>query len=1372
MEMSEIRYFKNGEEVAEQLFNANGSIKRSIQNHLKNHPTYLLKIPNDVVFDNEKKKLIRAYTQAQLGKEFPSVKKSIRDGIAENPKRFILPNNQVYNLDSGQFQDANLYFDASFQLTNTKAQQGWVNYEGSNRVITQKINKAFDGGFDGVVPMYDVPKVKNEGATVSQIYNIYGDGFIPQDLDDLSEIIMSAYENDFSNEDKTRQNRKILLLFGSETFRWFPLEVLEDLEFAITNYAFQDEQKQYGGSDPKDLTKTNSLITPQNLDMTYFRISLSGNIFVGCEEFNQRTAKYWYLEDNKSTNNLCLESAIKRFLKLKERATTIRQTMTHFGVGVLENVGVRFEVLALYELTFEINIDVYEDTKHRQIQDGEWNDCANLVRKSKGGFDTTMRLLYRNQHFNLIKKAKKRIENLTKEQYEQLGVCVDEQEFYDKVKAKERKDKYIDNNPQASKDDNLMKQLKKLMTLSSPKEDQSIAVIFDNETVFNKTQDQFLEVYGVSWFVWDFNEHFDYESGWNDDKTENIYHNEPYCYYYNGDNCIDYLIKFLMNPPKGKKYRPMGFNNSRFDNFSFCEAAKKVKVLNDLFIQDGSILKCCVEGALPNWDASRFLPGLSLDSACKSYKTNPKKAKDLINHYEIQSYYEQNGMSGLVKLLNEKDEYILYNKIDCICLCDLIQKMRAAYDEISNVDIFNYLTISSMAYQVQKKIWEDKDTKQMEIISRYGGDHHNIPVDERQKVLDEYRNYFKFDIINPYNYDDDLNFRKSLTAGRTQSFFGKIDLNMELAMVDYKSLYPTIMGSYINDYMMPYGAYHTTKEWKKEKLGIYRVDINHQNCIWKDKKKVIAAFKHIQDETGENLFKNFAPNVIPKREKDKPLDWFFKGRIEDIWLTTTDMECLIWATEDEDCLTIHNGYWWEGKRKDLFVDFLEPLRQTKTNEDKLKAQKSPLYNPARREGVKLKSNSLSGKMLEKLHSDIELKFNIKNYNKMEDDLTITDIEINDYGGGLTTITGKKSERDVFNDLKEKAKKPSHIGMFIYSHSRTLMYKSLLSRYACLYMDTDSACMPLKEWERCQEENKDNNNIETGEYGCLEEEVCYTFEEDYFCKANGKTYLAGTIIPANRLMGISPKNYAVLNDEGDCILRDMGKDEYNLISKRKFKGVRKTDFFLPLSWWGSYSYDADGNLVGEALDKMRLIQKDQDKIRRMREFGCCVKCVDKKIFDNTYCGECSKWKKIMKPAYSTRMFEHLVNKEPIAVFCSMICRIVSKTGKDTSNEEIEEVGNMCSVKQLEDICCGKTNSDLGISMTITSYNIKKWEAFKKMWIKQQGNPHKFGTQEGKDRYKKLIDEFKTFHNRFSIVSKEKELKEMFKLRQTYMIKLIK
>ena len=96
--MSVIRYFKNGVETTEELFDSNGGIKRSIQKYLKNNKAHLIEIPNDVVFDLEQGKLIRAYTQKQLLKDFPSVKKSVRDGIAENPKRFLLPNKQVYNL--------------------------------------------------------------------------------------------------------------------------------------------------------------------------------------------------------------------------------------------------------------------------------------------------------------------------------------------------------------------------------------------------------------------------------------------------------------------------------------------------------------------------------------------------------------------------------------------------------------------------------------------------------------------------------------------------------------------------------------------------------------------------------------------------------------------------------------------------------------------------------------------------------------------------------------------------------------------------------------------------------------------------------------------------------------------------------------------------------------------------------------------------------------------------------------------------------------------------------------------------------------------------------------------------------------------------
>ena len=57
--MTEIRYFKNAQEQVEELFDANGGIKRSIQSYLKANPAYIVQLPNNVVFDLEQKKLAR-----------------------------------------------------------------------------------------------------------------------------------------------------------------------------------------------------------------------------------------------------------------------------------------------------------------------------------------------------------------------------------------------------------------------------------------------------------------------------------------------------------------------------------------------------------------------------------------------------------------------------------------------------------------------------------------------------------------------------------------------------------------------------------------------------------------------------------------------------------------------------------------------------------------------------------------------------------------------------------------------------------------------------------------------------------------------------------------------------------------------------------------------------------------------------------------------------------------------------------------------------------------------------------------------------------------------------------------------------------------
>ena len=229
-------------------------------------------------------------------------------------------------------------------------------------------------------------------------------------------------------------------------------------------------------------------------------------------------------------------------------------------------------------------------------------------------------------------------------------------------------------------------------------------------------------------------------------------------------------------------------------------------------------------------------------------------------------------------------------------------------------------------------------------------------------------------------------------------------------MGDIKSLYPTVMGCYGGNHCpMPYGDYHYTKEYKKGKLGIYNVNLKHQRCQWKNKEVVYQQFKKVKDLTGIDLYRQYAPNVIPKRSKDEPLDWFIKDGISDINLTSVDIEVLKWATEDDDCIEIIDGYYWDEERTDLFLDFLDPPRIEKTKQDRLKEEGSSEYNVAVREGCKAISNCLSGKLLEAIHEDVSQQFSFKNYFKLQNDEDISSLDIQDFGGGLSFVVGKRDK---------------------------------------------------------------------------------------------------------------------------------------------------------------------------------------------------------------------------------------------------------------------------------------------------------------------------------------------------------------------------
>ena len=246
-------------------------------------------------------------------------------------------------------------------------------------------------------------------------------------------------------------------------------------------------------------------------------------------------------------------------------------------------------------------------------------------------------------------------------------------------------------------------------------------------------------------------------------------------------------------------------------------------------------------------------------------------------------------------------------------------------------------------------------------------------------------------------------------------------------------------------------------------------------------------------------------------------------------------------------------------------------------------------------------------------------------------------------------------------------------MFVYSYARKLMYQKILSRYITLYMDTDSACMPMIEWKRLCEEYKDKDFVDTGEYGCIEEEVCDGLDK-----------------PATRLIAISPKNYCVIN-------------EYNEnFSKRKFKGVRKTDYFIPLNHFGAYSTDENGVCDAKSPAVMKIRSMKQEEIRRMREFKCCHKCVNNVINDRSLrCKRCIKQEKKMKKAYSTEMFEYLVKGKKIAVFCSMINKIKYQLGTGETEWEYSKQSNYSvSLHEMEHILRSNNKDKQTIQMSFS------------------------------------------------------------------------
>ena len=343
-------------------------------------------------------------------------------------------------------------------------------------------------------------------------------------------------------------------------------------------------------------------------------------------------------------------------------------------------------------------------------------------------------------------------------------------------------------------------------------------------------------------------------------------------------------------------------------------------------------------------------------------------------------------------------------------------------------------------------------------------------------------------VLPPKKHEIANFFRKSMIAGRSQ-IFKPGHFKGEYQSLDVKSLYPYVMMGC----QFPIGEEIETDTYISNKLGVYRCKINKQ-----------------PDD-----------NIIPFRQKDKPLNWTYKGSFECV-LTSVDIENLRDFNSD---IEIYEGYYWENSSSDVFKDYFNPIKEEKTRQDEYKDNGNKLYNPSKRSFCKLLLNSLSGKVGQRrfLESNKLVK-NEKEINKFIEKNNDIEIQIINESDSLF-LKGKLKEKK-YRQLNEK---PVFLAPFIYSYARTHMYKSVISKIdSKRAMDTDSLHAPIEAFKNLQQKRGFGNYNEGGEFGDFEPELDFKTRDVYY---------------------IAPKCYGLFGDE-KC--------------KMRFKGLRKNDKLINIS----------------------------------------------------------------------------------------------------------------------------------------------------------------------------------------------------------------
>jgi hypothetical protein len=707
---------------------------------------------------------------------------------------------------------------------------------------------------------------------------------------------------------------------------------------------------------------------------------------------------------------------------------------------------------------------------------------------------------------------------------------------------------------------------------------KDILLLFDFETIYVKTDSSFLKAYSCSYFEWDPEVEFIY-----DEKIHKpVFHA--------GFDCVDKLVEKILSCPDGYRYLLIGYNNSGFDNFFLADSASKVDAFSSALYVNGR-LNLMKIGRHVTLDMIRFMAGgTSLDKACIAFNTKPRKVEGF-SHDLPQKAFDDGGEEGLFKwVADNRAQLEKYNDYDTLSLMSLTQMVRNILRNMTTLDIFRtkglfgtsdpFSTINQLCY-----------SNFLDSVSKTFCDPDSPDPDAFKSSADV--------IPKPKTYEDDKWIRKAMYAGRVQTYYGKFcDTKRQYRMVDITSQYPFVMTT--EDF--PIGHYELTDQYMDGYLGIYECDIIHQRAEWIYGKPEPKGF--------EDLHRDNAPAIVARRSEDKPLDWADRDFHGGIVLCSVDIEMIKkWC--GSDAIKIKKGLYWKSKAQNglLFKGYMEPFKKCKMEQDVLKDSGSSDYNAALREIAKLCCNAMSGKPAQRNFDDMVIRVkNEVDLDKFLLKVTPEEISVLTINNNLTFFKGKLKEDKIY----KSGAKPSYLAVFIYAYARRYIYEKVLGRYITIYQDTDSALMPMVEYER------------------------FTQNEAVLCKSQDYGGFKEEIGDVRQISIIAPKNYLV-----------EAMDENK--SKRKFKGVGKNDTWMRLVDIPQFQTLAEGKNTEEIKD---MLEHNKFKLN---------------LLEILYIRKTQKTSKVM----NNDMFNCMFKNEKIVVFSSQLKRISEFSSKSDTNSDYQQ-----------------------------------------------------------------------------------------------------